>query len=326
MSTRSGHSHAATGKKLQAALALTVVILAVELIAGFFAHSLALLSDAGHVFTDIAALGLAWFATTQADRPADARKTYGYHRTGILAALANALTLLLIVAAIAYEAVLRLQHPVAVTPWPLFVAAGVGIAVNVGIAASLHGEHTENLNVRAAWLHVVGDVAAGVGVVAAGIVIVLTHWYPIDPILSLLIAALIARGAWSILRDTVDILMESTPRGLDMAGMVRDMVRVPGVRDVHDLHVWSIAGGMSALSAHLQVDDRPLSQCGAVVSGVSGLLQRRYGISHATLQLECGGCETKHIFCEMICDGHTVDQRAQRHEPAISGLDHEAAR
>jgi cobalt-zinc-cadmium efflux system protein len=322
------HSHAMTGKKLRTALALTAIVLVVEVIAGVISHSLALLSDAGHVFTDIVALGLAWFATTQAGRPADARKTFGYHRTGILAALANALTLLLIVAAIAYEAIRRLQHPEAVTPWLLFVAAGIGIVVNVAIASSLHAEHTENLNVRAAWLHVVGDVAAGAGVIVAGLVIVLTRWYPIDPILSLAIAALIARGAWSILRDTIDILMESSPKGLDVTQMVRDMVRMPGVQDVHDLHVWSIAGGMSALSAHVQVKDRPLSQCDPLLANMTRMLERRYAIGHTTLQLECGGCETTHIFCDMTEESSNGVPHAHEHADSADGLDltREAAR
>jgi cobalt-zinc-cadmium efflux system protein len=319
-----GHAHDMTGKKLRTALALTAVILAVELAAGFISHSLALLSDAGHVFTDIIALGLAWFATTQADRPADARRTYGYHRTGILAALANALTLLLIVAAIAYEAVGRLQHPAAVTPWLLFVAAGAGIAVNLAIASSLHAEHAKNLNVRAAWLHVIGDVAAGAGVLIAGLVIVLTRWYPIDPILSLAIAALIARGAWTILRDTVDILMESSPRDLDVTQLVHDMAGVPGVQDVHDLHVWSIAGGMSALSAHVQVADRPLSQCDALVADMTCMLEQRYAIGHATLQIECAGCETTRIFCDLSGDDRT-DLPHLHHDPKTTadGLERE---
>jgi cobalt-zinc-cadmium efflux system protein len=310
-----------TGRRLRTALALTALILVIELAGGFLSHSLALLSDAGHVFTDIIALGLAWFATLQAERPADSRKTYGYHRTGILAALANALTLLLIVAAIAFEAVRRFQHPESVTPWPLFLAAGIGIAINLFIASSLRAEHGENLNVRAALLHVLGDVAAGAGVVVAGVVILLTHWYPIDPILSLAIAALIARGAWTILRDTVDILMESAPKGLNMGQMVQDMILVPGVQDVHDLHVWSIAGGMRALSAHVQVEDRPLSQCDATLAAMTLMLERRYGIGHATIQLECAGCETGHIFCDVNGEGRVDLADLHHHEAMPDGLD-----
>jgi cobalt-zinc-cadmium efflux system protein len=142
-----------------------------------------------------------------------------------------------------------------------------------------------------------------VGVIVAGAVIVLTGWYPIDPILSLIIALLIARGAWSILRSALDVLMESTPKGLNVAQMVHDIVGTPGVRDVHDLHVWSIAGGMSALSTHIQVDDRPLSECDAVVAGVTEMLRQRYHIAHSTIQLECAGCPTTHLYCDMNGNG-----------------------
>jgi cobalt-zinc-cadmium efflux system protein len=320
------HSHGMTGGKLRTALVLTAVILLVELAGGVLSHSLALLSDAGHVLTDIFALGLAWFATVQAERPADANKTYGYHRTGILAALLNAVTLLVIVVAIGYEAVQRLQHPEKVTPWLLFVSAGVGIAINLYIASSLRAEHGENLNVRAALLHVLGDVGASVGVIVAAVVIIAAGWYPIDPILSLAIAALIAGGAWSILRDTVDILMESTPKGLSVAEMVRDMVRSPGVQDVHDLHVWSIAGGMSALSAHVQIDDRPLSQCHEVLVDMTQMLQQRYHIGHSTIQLECEGCATTHLYCDMNGNAKSEHQHTHSWGATEDGLDLQPAK
>ncbi|HWE62696.1 MAG TPA: cation diffusion facilitator family transporter, partial [Chloroflexota bacterium] len=197
------HAHGMTGKRLRTAFLLTTIILAVELAGGIVSHSLALLSDAGHVLTDIFALGLAWFATAQAERPADARKTYGYHRTGILAALANAVTLILIVIAIAYEAIGRFQHPERVTPWLMFVSAAVGIVVNLYIAFGFRKEGGDNLNVRAAMVHVLGDVGASVGVIVGGLVILATGWYPADPLISLFIAVLIARGAWSILGETV---------------------------------------------------------------------------------------------------------------------------
>src|SRR5262249_39264235 len=162
--------------------------------------------------TDVAALGLAWFATAQATRPANAQKTFGYHRTGILAALANAATLLLIILAIGYEAIQRFRHPEPVTPWLMFVAAAVGIGANLYIAFMLGGDGGDNLNVRAAMLHVLGDVGASAGVVVGGVVILLTGAYAVDPIISLLIAVLIAKGAWDVLRESLDVLMEATPR------------------------------------------------------------------------------------------------------------------
>jgi cobalt-zinc-cadmium efflux system protein len=299
------HTHSMTGRTLRTAFFLTVIILAVELAGGLLSHSLALLSDAGHVLTDIVALGLAWYATIQAERPADARKTYGYHRTGILAALANAVTLIVIVIviAIAYEAIQRFQHPEKVTPALMFVSAVVGIAVNLYIAFGLQKEGGENLNNRAALLHVLGDIGASAVVIVGGVVIVLTRWYPADPLISLFIAVLIARGAWRILRETVDILMEATPKDVNVAQLVRDMVQQPGISDVHDLHIWSIAGGMKALSAHVQVDERPLSACDELLVGVNRLLQTTYKIGHSTIQVECAGCNPNHLYCAMNPEG-----------------------
>lgn len=292
------HSHATTKRALGIAFALTAAVLLVEVVGGLFSHSLALLSDAGHVLTDIVALGLAWFAAIQAERPPDDRRTYGYHRVGILAALANAITLILIVVVIAVEAVHRLQQPEEVTPWIMFVAAAVGIAVNLYIGFGLRREGTDNVNVRAAMLHVFGDVGASLAVILGGVIIALTGWYPADPIISLAIALLIAVGAWRVLRETVAILMESTPRDVDVTRLLRDLGRIPGVSGVHDLHVWSIAGGMRALSAHIQVVDRPVSACDALREKINTLLANGYAIRHTTLQFECRNCDR--------CDGASL--------------------
>jgi cobalt-zinc-cadmium efflux system protein len=303
MSAGHDHAHGMTGKRLRTAFALTAIILVVELVGGLASHSLALLSDAGHVLTDIVALGLAWFATAQAERPANARNTYGYHRTGILAALANAVTLILIVLFIVYEAVGRFQHAEKVTPWLMFVSAAVGIVVNLYIAFGFSKEEGDNLNVRAAMLHVLGDVGASVGVIVGGLVILATGWYPADPLISLFIAVLIARGAWSILAETVGILMEATPQDLDIGQLARDVVALPRVTDVHDLHVWSIAGGMNALSAHIQVaDDCHLSACDGLLGQVNRVLAGRYRITHSTIQFEYACCD-RHEADELYCGG-----------------------
>src|SRR5947209_18480312 len=233
---------------LRLAFFLTIIILAAELIGGYLANSLALFSDAGHVLTDIFALGLAWFATAQAERPANAYKTFGYHRVGILAALINAVTLIVIALVILWESLQRFQHPEPVQPLVMFLSAGIGIAVNLYIGFGLTKER-DNLNVRAAALHVFGDVGASVAVIVAGVVILLTNWYPADPILSVGIAGLIALGAWRILRETTDIVLEAVLKDINLSELVRDMMRVPGVQDVHDLHVWCISSGMYALSA-----------------------------------------------------------------------------
>lgn len=294
------HSHPHT-THWRLAFALTALILLVEFSAALFANSLALLSDAGHVLTDLGAIGLAWFAAGQARRPADEARTYGYHRIGILAALANAVTLILIVVGIAAGAVSRFQHPAQVAPVPMMTAAAVGIILNLYIASTLRGE--SGLNARAALLHVLGDVGASVGVILAAVVITLTHWSTVDPIISLLIAVLITRGAWTILREAIAILMESTPADIDMVRLVQDVQEVPGVQGVHDLHVWSLAGGMCVLSAHVQtVGDPVLSAGDVLIDRLNGLLRDRYNIVHSTIQLECTGCRTPHLYCAM--EGH----------------------
>ena len=294
------HQHTMVGTKLKIAFFLTIIIFFVELYGGLSSNSLALLSDAGHVFTDLIALGLAWFATDQVQKSADERRTYGYHRTGILTALVNAVTLILIVLGIGYEAVQRLQHPQEVTPWLMFASAVVGIVVNLYIGFGLRAEGGHNLNVRAAMLHVFGDVGASAAVIVGGVIILVTKWYLADPLISLAIALLIARGAWSILRETVDILMESTPKDLNVAQMVRDMMKLKTIQDVHDLHVWSLAGGIPILTAHVQVTtDCSLSGCEATLSDLNQLLAQQYGITHTTIQFECQGCVPNHLYCRV---------------------------
>ena len=292
------HAHGMVGSKLRTAFLLTFIILAVEVVGGLVSNSLALIADAGHVLTDVVALGLAWFAARQSERPADVGNTYGYHRTGILIALINAATLIAIVIFIAVEAVQRFQHPQTVTPILMFVSAAVGIVLNLFIGFTFRAESGSNLNVRAAMLHVFGDVGASAAVVVAGLIILTTSWYPADPLLSLVIAVLIAKGAWDVLRDTLGILMEATPAGVNVAQLVRDMMRVPEVEDVHDLHIWSLAGGMPLLTAHVQVGDNcSLSRCDEIITELNGQLKAKYAIAHTTIQLECARCSESELHC-----------------------------
>src|SRR5213592_5314593 len=221
-----------SGTRLRLALGLTLAILLIELAGGLLSHSLALLSDAGHALTDVFALGLAWFAVEQSKRPADKRRSYGYHRVGILAALINAVTLIVIVLAIAFEAARRLTAPQPVEGGVVVVTALVAIAVNAFVVLTLRGGG-HSLNIRAALLHVTGDVAASVGVVIAGMVILLTGWLYIDPLLSLAIAALIAFGAWGIVRETVNVLMEGTPRDADLPAITKEITGTKLVTAVH---------------------------------------------------------------------------------------------
>jgi cobalt-zinc-cadmium efflux system protein len=279
-----------SGARLRLALGLTLAVLLIELAGGLLSHSLALLSDAGHVLTDVFALGLAWFAVEQSKRPADGRRTYGYQRVGVLAAFVNAITLIVIVLAIAFEAVRRLMSPEPVQGGLVIATALVGIAINVFVLLTLRG-HGSNLNLRAATLHVTGDVAASVGVVIAGAVILLTGWLYIDPLLSLAIAALIAYGAWGIVRETVNLLMEGTPRDMDLAAITTEITGTKLVTAVHDLHVWALSPDEMALSCHIVIDDTSLGNAEHVVRDLESRLCDRFAIGHTTIQVEsCHPC------------------------------------
>jgi cobalt-zinc-cadmium efflux system protein len=282
------------GSALKVAFALTCAVLVVELAGGLASHSLALLSDAGHVLTDVFALGLAWFAVAQSDRPADARRSYGYHRVSILAALVNAATLIVIVLAIGYEAIQRLAHPQPVQGGIVIVTAVVGIAINLVVAFGLRRE-AHSLNIRAALIHVVGDLAASVGVVLAGIVILLTGWLYIDSILSLGIAVLIAFGAWGIVRETVNLLMEGTPAEIDLVAVTKEIASTELVTSMHDLHVWALSSDEVALSCHVVVGDHPLSDAEHVVRDLESRLCANFAIGHTTIQVEsCHPCGEIH--------------------------------
>jgi cobalt-zinc-cadmium efflux system protein len=282
------------GTALKRALVLTCLVLVVEFAGGLISHSLALLSDAGHVLTDVFALGLAWFAVEQAKRPADQRRSYGYHRVSILAALVNSVTLIVIVIAIAVEAVRRLASPEPVQGGIVIATALVGIAINAFVILGLRGD-THSLNMRAAMIHVAGDLGASAGVVVAGIVILLTGWLYIDPLLSLAIAVLIAFGAWRIVRETVNLLLEGTPAEIDLAKVTREITGTERVTSMHDLHVWALSSDEVALSVHVVVGDCPLAEAEHVVRDLEHRLCERFAIGHTTIQVEsCHPCGEIH--------------------------------
>jgi len=298
MGTRKDQS----SRVLAMGVGLTLLVLVLEVAAGLAAHSLALLSDAGHMLTDAIALALAWFAVAQGARPATASKTFGYHRVGILVALLNAAFLLAVVGAIAWEAVRRLGHPQPVTGPLVVAAAGVALAANVLIMRLL-GRIPRSLNVRAAALHVAGDVLSSTGVIAAGLVIAGTRWYAVDAVASLLVAALIALGALEVVQEAVNILLEATPIGVDPERLMAAVRHVPGVLDLHDLHVWAVNSEVRALSAHLLVEDQMVSQADHVQQDVREVLAHEFGIEHATLQLEGNVCGPGATFC-VLREGH----------------------
>ena len=296
------HAHGMAKKTLRLAFFLTLIILVAGLTGGILANSLALLSDAGHIVTDLFALGLAWFAAAQAERPSDERRTFGYHRVGIVVAFLNAVLLIGIAGFICYEAVQRLQHPEVVQPLIMFGSAVIAVGINLFIAFGLQKDD-HNLNVRAATLHVISDIGASIGVVVAGIIILLTDWALVDPILSIAIAVLVAFSAWRLMRETMDILLESTPRGVCMTDLVKDMKHVDGVQDVHDLHVWSITSDMNALSCHVMIDNLPPTASSPILQSLTTMLNDRYQIGHTTIQFECSTghrsacCEG--LYCRM---------------------------
>lgn len=298
------------GAALKKALALTCAILAIEFAGGLFSHSLALLSDAGHVLTDVFALGLAWFAVEQGKRPADRRRSYGYQRVSILAALVNSVTLIVIVLAIGYEALRRLANPEPVQGGIVIVSALAAIAVNAYVVLGLR-EHGKSLNLRAALLHVTGDIGASAGVVVAGAIILLTGWLYIDPILSLGIAALIAFGAWRIVRETVNLLMEGTPRDINIADVNSEITGTDHVISMHDLHVWALSSEELALSVHVVLEECPLGDAEHVVRDLETRLCGRFDIGHTTIQVEsCHPCREIH---------HGAGEHNHPHEHVLSG-------
>jgi len=286
------HHHALSGTALKQAFLLTTLILAIEVAAGFASHSLALLSDAGHILTDVVALGLAWFAVEQSKRPADARRTYGYHRVGILTAMVNGATLIVIVIFIAIEAARRFANPQPVQGGLVIVAALLAIGVNGFIAMRLRGGGG-NLNIRAAMLHVIGDIGASIGVIVSGVIILLTGWYYADPLVSLCIAALIAWGALRIVRETANVLLEGAPHGVDLAQVRATILAAQGIASVHDLHVWSLDSEQLALSCHVVVPKDLYTADGEhLVRRLEQQLCERFEIGHTTLQVEaCHPCD-----------------------------------
>ena len=290
------HSPAATisSKQLWVATTITFIFCLGEAAVGYFSNSLALMADAGHNFADALALALSAFAIWMATKPADSKRTFGYHRVGILAALVNAVGLVLMAGAIFWEAVQRLNAPEAVQSGPMIWVALLAIILNSGIAWWLSRAAKADLNIRGAYLHMLGDAAASFGVVIAGIVIALTGAYIADPIVSIIFAILVLWSSWNILTESVHVLLEATPAGLDLATVEGAICGVEGVRGVHDLHVWTVSSGLIASSCHILVTDQRVSQSQHIHQTVSQLLAHDFKISHSTIQVEvedCGGHE-----------------------------------
>ena len=289
------HDAGYTARRLVVVLVLTAAYMLAEAVGGWLSHSLALIADAGHMLSDVAALGLSLFAVWISRKPPTAARSYGYHRTEILAALANAATLIAISVWVCIEAYRRLQSPPDVAGRMVMVIAAGGFLINIAGMWVLSGGRHTNLNIRGAWLHVATDALGNIGTVAAGAAVVFLGWRWADPAASVVIALLVCWSAWALLRESVDVLMEGTPSGID-SGRVRDaLATVGGVQAVHDLHIWSIASGRISLSAHIAVDgSRPDRD---ILPDLCGCLRDDFGITHVTLQLEseCVAREALHV-------------------------------
>jgi cobalt-zinc-cadmium efflux system protein len=281
----------------------------VEVFAGFQAHSLALISDAGHNFTDGLALLLAWIGVYLDSKPADETKTYGYHRAGVLTAFINALTLVLLSGWIFYESALRLRDPQPVQTGIMMGIAALGLILNGGITWVLRQASRHDINIRAAFLHMFGDALGSAAIIAGAIVIRYTGWYQVDSALSILIGILIVWTAWGIIREALNILLEGLPSGLRLRDVTSSMRAVDGVLDVHDLHIWSLGSSTRALSCHVLIADVPPSKSDGILHQLKDMLAGRFGIGHTTVQFEHVGCAISENGCAMNAE----ERQGHRH-------------
>lgn len=285
-----GQDMQANRRRLQFAVVLTAGFMLVEVAGGLLSGSLALLADAGHMLTDSMALVLAAFAFRVSARPADAKRSFGYHRFQIIAAFVNGLTLLAIVAWIILEAVQRFMAPPAVTGDLMLAVASAGLLVNIVVFLVLHGGDQENLNIRGAALHVLGDLLGSIATIVAAVVILTTGWLPIDPLLSIVVACLIMRSAWLLVKRSGHILLEGTPEWLDIEQMQRALTaRVPQICGVHHVHVWGLTPQYLMLTMHIVID-RGHQDTTMVVRRVKAMLSDEFGIGHSTIEVETGEC------------------------------------
>ena len=295
------HNHILTHKgllaRLRFAIILTFFILILEFVGGILTNSLALLSDAGHIFGDILALCLSWVALLISALPPNHRKTYGYHRAEVLAALGNGLTLFIICGFIFYEAFKRMSSPEEVLSFQMLLIAGVGLGVNLIVASKLKAASQQNLNIQSAFLHVMGDLWDSLGVILGGIIMTFTGFYIVDPIISFFVGGIIFRGAYRVSKEALDILLEGVPENVDLDEILFLLKKTDGVTDVHDLHIWTISSEHLALSAHLVVEEQSTHSTGRILSQIKEKLSTKYKITHVTIQFECQCCAGEQPEC-----------------------------
>lgn len=312
------HGTIQVGSKLRLGVSFSLAILVAEVIGGILTNSVALLADAGHVLTDVIALALSWYGVAQAQRPATRRMTFGYHRIGVLIAVLNASTIIAVAAFILYEAVRRMGAPPEVRSVPMMIVAAAGLAVNLFVAFWLREERAENLNVRSAFLHAAGDALASVGVIAGGAIIAITGQNIVDPIIGAVIGFIIVGTAWGILKDGLRVLLEAVPSHVKVDELVKALSGLPGVQNVHDVHVWSITPEIHAMSGHVLIADQAVSDAMQIREDIEKLVRERFRIKHSTLQLECATCESGGILCslrsgEQECPEHKNGSHSHSH-------------
>jgi len=284
------HARSSTQRYMVVVLAITTGIMTAEIIGGLLANSLALLSDAGHMLTDILALSLSLMAMRFAQKPPTLTKTFGFYRLEILAAFFNGMLLLAISLYIFYEAYHRLMDPREIKGFFMLLVAAIGLAANGAGIAILRKSALRSLNVRAALFHLVGDTISSAGVIVGGVVIIYTGWYLVDPLIGILIGGLILRGAYGLVRESIEVLLEATPKDIDAEKMIGDLQKIEGVNEVHHVHLWTITSGIYAMSAHVVIDDRLISKSREVLGEIERLLQEKYSMEHITIQFESESC------------------------------------
>ncbi|MBI5642116.1 MAG: cation transporter [Deltaproteobacteria bacterium] len=282
--------------RLKLSVILTGIIFLAELIGGYMTNSLALMSDAAHVFMDVFALSLSWFAIYISEMPPTEKRTYGLHRVEVFVSFINSSVLFLITIFIFYEAYKRLFNPLPVESTGMIIVAVIGLAVNLIVAMWLKHYATSDLNIKSAFIHVIGDAAASVGVIAGAAVIYYTGWFPIDPLISILIGLIILLGAFQIIKESSHILLEGVPREIELNKVVEDIKASKGISSVHSLHIWSICHNVYALSAHLDIEPTQRWRMGEIFAEVNERLAETYHIFYTTLQAECSGCDANDIF------------------------------
>jgi cobalt-zinc-cadmium efflux system protein len=283
------HAHGGNEKRVGWAAILTAAYMVAEAAGGLLAGSLALLADAGHMLTDAASLALAWAAFRIARRPSDWQRTYGFHRFQVIAAYTNGITLFFIATAVLWEAFHRWREPVAVLGGPMLAIASLGLLVNAAAYLALHGADRNNLNIRGAMIHVLGDMAGSAAAIVAALIILWTGWTPIDVLLSALVALLILRSAYGVVAESGRILIEAAPKGLDVRALARDLeANVPGVEDIHHVHAWSLTEARLMVTLHAKIGDE--QEAYRIVAAVKQRLKLRFGVVHATVEIECEHC------------------------------------